>query len=130
MTANESTADAIEPAWVEDVIQFWFEELTEADWFAKSDELDARIRDRFLAVHEQIVRSGGIEILASRPLLAAVIVVDQFSRNMFRGTAARLRRRSHCTPACATCHRPRIRCLDVAGDAALSLPPLRAQRGS
>jgi uncharacterized protein (DUF924 family) len=86
MPAHESTADAIEPAWVEDVIQFWFEELTEADWFGKSDELDARIRGRFLTLHEQIVRSGGVEITAPRPLLAAVIVVDQFSRNMFRGT--------------------------------------------
>jgi uncharacterized protein (DUF924 family) len=86
MSTNESTADVIEPAWVGDVIQFWFAELTEADWFTKDQELDARIRDRFLALHEQIVRSDGIDAAARRPLLAAVIVVDQFSRNMFRGT--------------------------------------------
>lgn len=86
MPINDSTADAIEPAWVDDVIRFWFEELTEADWFAKSDALDARIRGRFLALYERIVRSGSTEIMAPRPLLAAVIVVDQFSRNMFRGT--------------------------------------------
>jgi len=86
MSTNESTADVIEPAWVGDVIRFWFAELTEADWFAKDQELDARIRDRFLALHEQIVLSDGIDAAASRPLLATVIVVDQFSRNMFRGT--------------------------------------------
>jgi len=86
MTSNESPADAIEPAWVEKVIQFWFEELTEADWFARNDDLDGRIRDRFLALHEQVVLSDGSGIVACRPLLAAVIVVDQFSRNMFRGT--------------------------------------------
>ena len=86
MSTNESTADAIEPAWVGDVIQFWFAELTEAHWFARDAELDARIRDRFLALHEQIVLSDGIDAAASRPLLAAVIVLDQFSRNMFRGT--------------------------------------------
>jgi uncharacterized protein (DUF924 family) len=86
MSTNESTADVIEPAWVGDVIQFWFAELTEADWFARDAELDARIRDRFLALHEHIVLSDGIVVDAPRPLLAAVIVVDQFSRNMFRGT--------------------------------------------
>ena len=86
MSANESSADVIEPVWVGDVIQFWFAELTEAHWFARDDELDARIRDRFLALHEQIVLSDGIDAAASRPLLAAVIVLDQFSRNMFRGT--------------------------------------------
>jgi uncharacterized protein (DUF924 family) len=86
MSANESTADAIEPAWVGDVIQFWFAELTEAHWFARNDDLDERIRDRFLALHEQIVLSDGIDAAAPRTVLAAVIVVDQFSRNMFRGT--------------------------------------------
>ena len=86
MSTNESTAEVIEPAWVGDVIQFWFAELTEAHWFARDAELDARIRDRFLALHEQIVLSDGIDAAASRPLLAAVIVLDQFSRNMFRGT--------------------------------------------
>jgi uncharacterized protein (DUF924 family) len=86
MSTNESTADVIEPAWVGDVIQFWFAELTEADWFARDAELDARIRDRFLTLHEQIVLGDGIDVDAPRPLLAAVIVVDQFSRNMFRGT--------------------------------------------
>ena len=86
MSANESTADAIEPAWVGDVIQFWFAELTEAHWFARSDDLDEQIRNRFLALHEQIVLSDGIDVDTPRPLLAGVIVVDQFSRNMFRGT--------------------------------------------
>ena len=86
MSTNESTAEVIEPAWVGDVIQFWFAELTEAHWFARDAELDARIRDCFLALHEQIVLSDGIDAAASRPLLAAVIVLDQFSRNMFRGT--------------------------------------------
>ena len=86
MSTNESTADAIEPAWVGDVIKFWFAELTEAHWFARSDDLDEQIRNRFLALHQQIVLSDGIDAAAPRPLLAAVIVVDQFSRNMFRGT--------------------------------------------
>lgn len=86
MPAKESTTAAIEPAWVGDVLQFWFGELGATQWFAKSDAIDRMIRARFLALHEQIVLGDGIDVAVSRPLLAAVIVTDQFSRNMFRGT--------------------------------------------
>jgi uncharacterized protein (DUF924 family) len=40
--------------WAEDVLHFWFQELTPRDWFAKSDALDAQIRERFLAVYEAV----------------------------------------------------------------------------
>jgi uncharacterized protein (DUF924 family) len=72
--------------WVEDVLEFWFEELTAQQWFAKSEALDAAIRARFGALHAQL-RDGVIEIVAApQPYLAAVIVLDQFSRNIHRGT--------------------------------------------
>lgn len=77
----------VEPAWVADVIRFWFEELKEDHWFSRSDDIDAQIRERFLALHEQLVADDGRNVTAPRPLLAGVIVLDQFSRNMFRGTA-------------------------------------------
>ena len=55
-------------------------------WFAKSAELDGEIRVRFLALHERIL-AGEIEDSGSpRAVLAAVVVLDQFSRNMFRDT--------------------------------------------
>jgi uncharacterized protein (DUF924 family) len=76
-----------EPAWVLDVIRFWFAELTDTHWFARSDTLDAQIRNRFLALYEQLVRNDDIDADTPRSALAAVIVADQFPRNMFRGAA-------------------------------------------
>ena len=76
-----------EPAWVADVLDFWFQELSQGDWFAKSAELDDRIRARFLALHERLQHHDGQGLDGARPLLAAVIVLDQFSRNLFRGAA-------------------------------------------
>ena len=72
---------------VGDVIRFWFEELVEDDWFSKSDAIDAQIRDRFLLLHEQLVAKDGPCVTAPRPLLAAIIVLDQFSRHLFRDTS-------------------------------------------
>lgn len=75
-----------EPAWVGEVLDFWFSELDEADWWAKSDANDAGIRERFLDLHERLVRTEGRDITGARPMLAAVVVLDQFSRNIFRGS--------------------------------------------
>lgn len=35
MSGIQSLSENVEPAWVGDVIDFWFEELSEARWFAK-----------------------------------------------------------------------------------------------
>jgi len=75
----------VESDWVNAVIQFWFEELSDADWFAKSDDIDAKIRERFLTLHEQLLRNDADGISTAREILAAIIVLDQFSRNLFRG---------------------------------------------
>jgi uncharacterized protein (DUF924 family) len=78
---------SVEPPWVGDVLHFWFQELGQAHWFAESDEIDARIRARFLLLHEQLVAHDGLGVSAPRSILAAVIVLDQFSRNLFRADA-------------------------------------------
>lgn len=75
-----------EPPWVGRVLDFWFREIDSQLWFASSDELDERIRNRFLELHGRIARSDARELTGARSLLAAIIVMDQFSRNMFRGT--------------------------------------------
>ena len=89
MSANQVTdrtpSAAGEPPWVGVVLDFWFAELAAVQWFAKDGELDAQISSRFLPLHEQLVRGNGAEVSTPRALLAAVIVLDQFSRNMFRG---------------------------------------------
>ncbi|MEM6497210.1 MAG: DUF924 family protein [Pseudomonadota bacterium] len=80
---------AIEPTWVNDVLGFWFTELEKTQWFEKDDAVDAAIKQRFTAVHRE-VSALDLETLMSSPrtALAAVIVLDQFSRNMSRGTPA------------------------------------------
>jgi uncharacterized protein (DUF924 family) len=73
----------------QNVLSFWFEDLTPADWFAKSDGLDARISARFADTHRA---AAACELYHWRrdPLgrLAEIIVLDQFSRNIFRGQPA------------------------------------------
>jgi uncharacterized protein (DUF924 family) len=86
MSSSECGTTTDEPAWVDEVLRFWFDELDEAHWFAKSAELDARIRQRFLPLHAALLGEQTPIARTPRGLLAAVIVLDQFSRNMFRGS--------------------------------------------
>jgi uncharacterized protein (DUF924 family) len=86
MSGTHSTTGIVEPAWVTEVLHFWFDELGEAHWFAKKENIDAQIRARFLPLHERVVAHDGSIATTQRALLAAVIVLDQFSRNLFRGT--------------------------------------------
>jgi len=53
----------------------------------RSDTTDALIRKRFLWLHEQLIADDGIDCAARRASLGAVIVLDQFSRNLFRDTS-------------------------------------------
>ena len=87
MADNQSTIDPGELAWVSKVLTFWFSELTEDDWFRKDDAIDAAIRQRFLPLHEELLGGGVADDGPPRLTLAAIIVFDQFSRNMFRGKA-------------------------------------------
>jgi uncharacterized protein (DUF924 family) len=75
-----------EPPWVERVLDFWFREIDSNLWFAGSDELDVRLRKSFIELHVRIALSDAREFAGARTLLATIIVTDQFSRNMFRGT--------------------------------------------
>ncbi|MEO8161414.1 MAG: DUF924 family protein [Arenimonas sp.] len=76
-----------QPSWIEDVLAFWFEELGERQWFAKDPGLDARIRARFGALHAGLLASEAGEVHGLRATQAAILVLDQFSRNLFRGDA-------------------------------------------
>ena len=79
----------IPPGWAADVLRFWFEDCTPQQWFKRDDALDATLRQRFLPVHASVSALPVEECLAdAQTALAATIVLDQFSRNMFRGTLA------------------------------------------
>jgi uncharacterized protein (DUF924 family) len=73
--------------WIDDVLSFWFGEVPSEQWFKKDDAFDTKVRDRFERLHA-IVSSQPSEALSAdaRSALAAIIVLDQMSRNMFRGS--------------------------------------------
>lgn len=74
--------------WTSPVLHFWFKELTNKDWFMGSSELDKTISDRFRQTHEFLAKLSAPDIPKSaHSVLAAVLVLDQFSRNMFRGSS-------------------------------------------
>ena len=69
------------------VLQFWFVECLPAQWWKADPAFDRLIAERFGLLHEKAGRS---ELVAWRATpegrLAEVIVLDQFSRNLHRGT--------------------------------------------
>src|SRR3982750_597180 len=73
--------------WRADVLKFWFG-LTYDEWWKGGPELDHRIKERFLKLWAA-KRQLPVESFLDDPLtaLAAVILFDQFPRNMFRGHA-------------------------------------------
>ncbi|WP_367606837.1 DUF924 family protein [Legionella sp. W05-934-2] len=70
-----------------DVLDFWFNTLSPADWWKKDNTLDNLINVQFLELHTQ-ASQGELVNWRSSALgsLAEVILLDQFSRNIFRDT--------------------------------------------
>lgn len=70
------------------ILHFWFEETTPAQWWAKSEDFDRLVEARFGALHAAALRCElyawrqGADAADGR--LAEIIVLDQFSRNLFR----------------------------------------------
>lgn len=80
----------------EDVLAFWFGQPSQADcgqqrreWFRKDAAFDEQIRHRFLPTVEAAL-AGRLDAWADEPrrLLALIVVLDQFPRNLFRNQAA------------------------------------------
>lgn len=85
MTSATITGD--EPAWVGEVIRFWLEETPAEARFKRDEALDVEIGRRFSVVHADVSAITVDEAVASaHRALSTVIVIDQFSRNMFRGS--------------------------------------------
>jgi uncharacterized protein (DUF924 family) len=80
MRGTDVTSDAI--------LRFWFEEAGPGAWWKPDPAFDADIRRRFAALYERAIQG---ELFAWRARtdgrLAEIIVLDQFSRNLFRGSA-------------------------------------------
>ena len=71
------------------IITFWFEEANPEDWWKGSSELDRLIEEKFLDV---LATAGRCELFRWREnslgRLAEIIVLDQFSRHIYRGKPA------------------------------------------
>jgi uncharacterized protein (DUF924 family) len=69
------------------ILDFWFKEINPAQWWKVDPAFDKLVADRFGDIHEQATRA---ELFAWRATpqgrLAEVIALDQFSRNIHRGT--------------------------------------------
>jgi uncharacterized protein (DUF924 family) len=69
------------------VVTFW-REAGPRRWFAKDPAFDAHFRARFLSLHEAATRGELAHWMSSSEgALALMILLDQFPRNAFRGTA-------------------------------------------
>ncbi len=75
-------------SWIEEVLNFWFVELPPFAWFSGDAATDALVGMRFRALHETL--RGGLPpgaLMTPEAALAAVIALDQFPRNLYRGQA-------------------------------------------
>lgn len=71
-----------------DVLDFWFQEVTPEQRFAKDDALDRTIAERFGPARDAVLASDAAGWRDTpEALLAAIVLLDQFSRNIHRGEA-------------------------------------------
>ena len=84
-----------------EVLDFWFgareaRGKSRPEWFRKDEKFDAEIRRRFGELHAAAARRE-LEAwrLSPEPLLALVVVLDQFSRNLHRGDARAFAQDAH-----------------------------------
>jgi uncharacterized protein (DUF924 family) len=72
----------------QDVLDFWFNEIDPKKWFQKDFDFDKSIQTRFGALHQQAIQG---ELFfwrdTAQGALAEIIVLDQFSRNLYRDQA-------------------------------------------
>ncbi len=72
-----------------ELIKFWFEEIDPKQWWRKDEQFDRQLVERFSELHRRAACCELFEWRSSATgRLAEIIVLDQFSRNMFRDTPA------------------------------------------
>lgn len=70
-----------------EVLEFWFVEHGEDDWFGGKAEFDAKLAERFAETHARVAIGEAFTWRTSAEgRLAEVIVLDQFSRQLYRGS--------------------------------------------
>lgn len=72
----------------QDILAFWLDEVGPDGWYKQDAALDASIRDRFLPAWDGAMQGRhGLWLTHPTGLLAYVVLLDQFPRNMFRDSA-------------------------------------------
>ena len=71
-----------------DILTFWFDEAGPKKWFQRSDAFDAEIRRRFEETSLSLSTDSQGWQSSPESSLALIIALDQFPRNMYRGTTA------------------------------------------
>jgi uncharacterized protein (DUF924 family) len=67
------------------ILEFWFEEIEQSQWWVKDEAFDENLTQRFSEIHARAARCELYEWrVTAQGRLAEIIVLDQFSRNMFR----------------------------------------------
>lgn len=70
------------------VYKFWFEDHGKDDWFGADPAFDTQVRDQFSDTFECVARGEAAPWRSStQGRVAEIIVLDQFSRQLFRGQA-------------------------------------------
>ncbi len=77
----------------QEILDFWFGRRDDAEygqvrdhWFRKDDKFDAAIRQHFGTLVDRAIAGGFAEWASARDALARVLLLDQFTRNIYRGT--------------------------------------------
>ncbi len=72
----------------QNILSFWFDELTPAMRFSKDTQLDQKISEKYLAIYNEAAQ-GNLKTWRATPegRLAEIIILDQFPRNIFRDSA-------------------------------------------
>ena len=71
----------------DDILNFWFQDIEQSQWWVKDLTFDTLIIEKFSAIHQS---ANCCELFSWRETpkgrLAEIIILDQFSRNMYRDT--------------------------------------------
>lgn len=71
----------------EQVLKFWLDDIEPSQWYVANDALDEKIKEQFEPTLKSIAEGRhGMWLTYPSGVLAYIIVTDQFSRNMYRGS--------------------------------------------
>ena len=78
---------AVRP-WAREVLRTWFHEFDSSDWYGGGESIDRLLRDRFEPLLPVLGQRPATDFGGDRKTaLAAIILFDQFTRNIHRGSA-------------------------------------------